>query len=356
MRLIGTLKNENEARRFINYLTSQGVGSNCEIAFDPLSGHMSYHIWIHEEDKISSASADFEEFQRRPSDAKFEASEPEPEIPEEIEELPLRPEPHRYKSHLTSFILVICAFLFFLNSMEETSLPQKAEPLLTPLQAKLMYDLPLAFEAAEQNNLSPEAIAQLESASQAPYFRGGYAWVVHKIKGEDPSKGEGSLFIRLRQGEIWRLISPVVLHSDFLHILFNMLWLWYLGRPIEQRIGPFRTLLLSIVAGVGSNTIQYLMTGPFFIGYSGIVTALAGFIWMRERKAPWEGYPLNKSTILFLLFFIGAIFVIQAVSFFIQIFSHYNFAPNIANTAHIAGALIGAFFGRFSYFAQRIKK
>src|SRR5690606_11843400 len=161
---------------------------------------------------------------------------------------------------------------------------------------------------------------------------------VHKIKKEDSSQGEGALFARIRQGEIWRLISPVVLHSDLLHILFNMLWLWYLGRPIEHRIGPMRTLLLSLCVGVGSNTIQYLMTGPFFIGYSGIITGLAGFIWMRERKAPWEGYPLNKSTIFFLLFFIGAIFLLQVVSFCLQIFSSIKFAPSIANTAHITGA------------------
>jgi GlpG protein len=101
--------------------------------------------------------------------------------------------------------------------------------------------------------------------------------------------------------------------------------------------------------------MQYLMSGPFFIGYSGIVTALAGFTWMRERIAPWEGYPLNRATILFLVLFIGAVFVLQAASFFIQIFSNQDFAPNIANTAHIAGAIIGAYLGKFKFFAQRVK-
>ena len=76
---------------------------------------------------------------------------------------------------------------------------------------------------------------------------------------------------------------------------------------------------------------------------------------MREREAPWEGYPLNRATILFLLFFIGAIFVLQVVAFLIQIFSSYNFAPNIANTAHIAGAVIGAILAKSRFFAQRVK-
>ncbi len=372
MRIVGTLNNENDARRFVNYLTSVGVGSNCEVSFDPVTNHMSYQVWIHEEDKIAKAAADFAEFQKHPLDPKFEAPTPEPEAIEEEKELVEEPEPYRYKNHLTTFILFLCALLFFLNSLEEIPLRKEGLSeqtfLLTPLQAELMYDLPPVFDELEKiiekyaltdekiTQIPPEVTAELEAVNKTPYWRGIYEWVVHKIKGEDPSKGEGTLFVRIRQGEIWRLISPVVLHSDLLHILFNMLWLWYLGRPIEQRIGPSRTLLLSLVAGVGSNTIQYLMTGPFFIGYSGIITALAGFIWMRERKAPWEGYPLNKSTILFLLFFIGAIFLLQLVSFCIQIFTTHNFAPNIANTAHIVGALIGVYLGRFSFFAQRVKK
>ena len=33
---------------------------------------------------------------------------------------------------------------------------------------------------------------------------------------------------------------------------------------------------------------------------------MAGFIWMRQRKAPWEGYPLHPSTFSFLgLFYFG---------------------------------------------------
>lgn len=96
------------------------------------------------------------------------------------------------------------------------------------------------------------------------------------------------------------------------------------------------------------------MSGPFFIGYSGIITALAGFIWMRERLAPWEGYPLNRGTIYFLLFFILAILGLQVAAFFIQVLTTYDFAPNIANTAHISGAVIGALLGRRKFFAQKV--
>lgn len=373
MRIVGTLSNQIHAQRLSHYLTSKEIANSCEVSFDASSGHMSYAIWIHEEDNIAMAKQAFKEFEQNPSNPKFDAPIPEPEPISLNEDADTpRPPPHRFGTHFTTFMLGLCAMVFFLSTMQQIPLRQEGLSektfLITPIQALFMYDLPPAFAQLEEiikkyelrdqkiTNIPVEVKAQIEIANHTPYWHGLYEWVVHKMKGEDPSSGEGSLFVRIRQGEIWRLASPIILHSDLLHILFNMLWLWYLGRPIEQRIGPLRTLLLTLIAAIGSNTLQYLMSGPFFIGYSGIVTAMAGFIWMRERIAPWEGYPLNKATILFLIIFVGAIFALQGVAFFTEVFTTHNFTPNIANTAHIAGAVIGAYLGRFHFFAQRVHK
>lgn len=373
MRLVGTLSNEDQARRLANYLSSQRIASTFEVSFDPKSSHMAYQVWIHEEDKIQEALAIFEDFSRHPMDTKFDAPPPEPEEPRSLEEEPPDLQPiHRYKAHVTHFFLSLCVLIFFISFLQEIPLRKEGLSeqtfLITPLQADLMYDLPPGFEQLEKTiekyelndpnlkEIPPAVTAELQALEKTPYWRGLYYWVVSHWKGEDSALGLGPLFLKIRQGQIWRLFSPVLLHYDLLHILFNMLWLWYLGRPIEQRIGPSRTLLLTLITGIGSNTLQYLMSGPFFIGYSGIVTALAGFIWMREKVAPWEGYPLNKATILFLLFFIAAIFGLQVVAFLIETLTTHSFAPNIANTAHIGGALIGAYLGRFKFFAQRVHK
>lgn len=338
MRQVGTLSHENHARRFVNYLTQQGIGCKCEVSFEPLNGHMAYQIWIQDEDRIEEAGTLFSEFEKNPSSSKFDAPEPEPEpVPEKEEEI--KPQvSHAFKPYFTYFIIALCSMIFLLGILQKMDLAkivgtEKASEMLTPIQTELMYDLP--------------------PGNDAPYWKGIYGWIVAKIKGE--TFQEGPLFDSIRQGQVWRLFTPCILHKDLLHILFNMLWVWYLGRPIEQRIGFFRLLFFTLVVGILSNTIQYLMSGPFFIGYSGVVTGLAGFIWMRERIAPWEGYPLTKGTILFLLFFIIAIFGLQVVSFFIEVFTKYNFAPNIANAAHIAGAIIGAILARFRFFKQRIK-
>src|SRR3989344_5323856 len=258
MRLVGTLKSENDAKRICHFLKLQEIANSCEVGFEPRTGQMSYQLWIHDEDRIEEAFKIFEDFLKDPKASKYKEPEPEPLPVSEKVSLP-----SRFRFHLTFLIIAISVFVFFIHTMQQVALQKKGF-----LKQSLLL-----------------------TATQSSYWKGMYAWVVAKINNTSTLPGEGPLFLKIRQGEVWRLISPCILHKDLLHILFNMLWLWYLGRPIEARIGPFRTLLLSLIAGAGTNILQYLMSGPFFIGYSGVITALAGVIWMRERIAPWEGYP-----------------------------------------------------------------
>ncbi|HSX38179.1 MAG TPA: rhomboid family intramembrane serine protease [Chlamydiales bacterium] len=376
MRLIGTLSNESYARRIATYLKQKGIDSNCEVSFDTQTGQMAYHLWVLDEDKIEAASVDFVRFQKEPANVEFDA--PVALRLEGMEGEASKEEEPRIQAAswkntpFTVVILAVCSAIFLFNGLQELPLLQSGLQnvfLMTPIQAALLYDVPAPIEALEKMiqkretqqeggtaNLSAEVEQRLNAIEKTPYWRGVYDWLILKFKGQDTSLASGPLFSRISQGEIWRLFSPALLHSQFFHILFNMIWLWILGRPIEQRIGIFKTAALTLVSGVGSNTIQYLVSGPFFIGYSGVVMALAGFIWMRERVAPWEGYPLNRTTIFFLALFIGIMLVFSLVSFFLQLFASDRFAFDIANTAHITGAIIGALVGRFSYFAQKVIK
>lgn len=378
MRLIGTLSNENDARRITAYLKKKGIENNCDVSFDAQTGHISYQVWVHDEDRVHEAQAEFNQFVERPSNTAFdtpiteqiadpkEEDDPQPEEKEPVSQT-------RYRMPFTTFVIALCTLIFILNLFEEypmmrEGLSQKTF-LITPIQALLLFDLPPIIEELEKiiekhqipsrqkpQNLSPEVKAEIAQIEKSPYWRGIYDWILFKAKGKDVSLVEGPLFEKIGQGEVWRLISPVVLHGGFLHILFNMIWVWILSRPVEQRIGMFRLLILSLIVGVGSNVAQYMMSGPFFLGYSGIVMGLAGFTWMRERIAPWEGYPLSRTIILFLLIFIGGMFLLQFSSFFTQLFSSVNFEPNIANTAHIVGALIGAGLARLSFFSMRVAR
>ena len=37
-----------------------------------------------------------------------------------------------------------------------------------------------------------------------------------------------------QRGQVWRLITPVLLHFSVLHLLFNLAWWWYLGARSEH--------------------------------------------------------------------------------------------------------------------------
>jgi GlpG protein len=317
---------------------------------------MSYQLWVHDEDRISDASASFQKFLKSPSSAEFNVP-----VIEEKEEEPL-PNPEqidvleRKKSaRLTTLLLTVCVLIFFLNGIQARA-AQGRFLFFTPIQTLLLFDVPPQIELLAKPMSEAELKTQMETLEKEPMWRGFYEWVVLKIKTGSGIDALGPTFIKIREGELWRFFSPCVLHRDFLHILFNMIWLWILGRPIEMRIGVFKTLLLTVVGGVGSNTLQYLMSGPFFIGYSGVVMVLAAFIWMREKVAPWEGYPLHRTTVLFLLLYVGSMFAIQTGSFFLQVFTQVEFAPSIANTAHVSGGLIGLALGRLSLFSQKVAK
>ena len=55
---------------------------------------------------------------------------------------------------------------------------------------------------------------------------------------------------RLRsRGQVWRLLSYTFLHAGPLHILFNMLFLWWFGTDVEELYGPARVSRLLFARG-----------------------------------------------------------------------------------------------------------
>lgn len=376
MRSIGKLSSEKDALRFSAYLKKRKIAHSCDAAFETPSQYIGYEVWVHDEDHLEEAKAALAKFLQNPEDPEFDSpleEAPVQEIVSEEEVIEERPLEKRLPCILTKFIIILCSIVFLLSAMQERALLREKASYemlaFTPFEMSCLYDVPPFFEeftkllqkykpAPNQKleTLPPDVQAEFEQLRYQNYWRGLYDWILLKIKTGDTSEAEGPLFAKIRQGEIWRLVSPSIIHGGFLHILFNMLWVWILCKPIEQRLGFFRTLLFTLIVAIGSNTIQYLAGGPFFLGYSGVVMGLAGFIWSRQKLFPWEGYPIQRSTLLFLIFFVLAMFGLQFTSFILQTFSNVQFSPNIANTAHIAGGLIGASLGRLRFFSWRASR
>ncbi len=135
----------------------------------------------------------------------------------------------------------------------------------------------------------------------------------------------------IRDGQLWRLLTPIFIHFGFIHILFNMLWLYDLGRVLEVAQKSPQLGLLVVAIGVLSNLAQYWWGGPGFGGMSGVVYGLLGYVWMQARYNPRSGFIVNQQIMLMMM----AWFVICWL----------GIVGNVANMAHTAGLLSGGALG-----------
>jgi membrane associated rhomboid family serine protease len=96
----------------------------------------------------------------------------------------------------------------------------------------------------------------------------------------------GALFGPLvADGEWYRLVTGGFLHANFLHLGFNMLMLWWFGRPLEEYLGRARFLgvyLVSLLCG-SAGALLFAPTTPT-VGASGAVFGILGAGLVLERR------------------------------------------------------------------------
>jgi membrane associated rhomboid family serine protease len=97
---------------------------------------------------------------------------------------------------------------------------------------------------------------------------------------------EGALFGPfVADGEWYRLITSAFLHAGPIHLLFNMLALWWFGRPLESYLGSARYLGLYFVSALAGAAGALLLspTTPT-VGASGAVFGILGAGLVLERR------------------------------------------------------------------------
>ena len=137
----------------------------------------------------------------------------------------------------------------------------------------------------------------------------------------------------LAEGRWWGLVAAACIHFNLWHIAFNMLWLFKLGSLMERGVGSLKTLAFFIAAAFVSSTLQLFIGGPG-IGFSGVVYALAGFMWGAWPRFTGFLEGFSASTLRWLLIW-------QAICFLL---SAGGMMP-IGNTAHISGMAFGFLVG-----------
>jgi GlpG protein len=388
MRLIGTIDTPELTRRFAGWLSSQGIPFQTESAISKDWGSDAYGtpvteiwIWIVNEEDFPRAVESLNAFLENPSSPLFDktASVAPPQfnrptptkqtIRQKLQEVKTSSQAPIGKGTLA--IILLCSLLFGWGTMTTpqyrqvpTQVPLTAL-LSSPVYEELMYDWPAAYATIRKAAAlyGPERLASPDLPQEGkylvhqylntPYWQGVYPLVVDYLRPPAKQTPVGPLFEKISEGEVWRLFTPIFLHANIFHILFNMLWILVLGRQMEERVGIPRYFLFILIAAAFSNTAQYLMSGPDFVGISGVIVAMLTFIWTRQKIAPWEGYQLQQGTFLFLSTFILAMFLLQVVLFAVEISTGHFFNFPIANTAHLAGGAIGFALGTLPLFSWK---
>ncbi|ENY0897618.1 rhomboid family intramembrane serine protease GlpG [Enterobacter ludwigii] len=128
--------------------------------------------------------------------------------------------------------------------------------------------------------------------------------------------------------DVWRYFTHALMHFSVMHILFNLLWWWYLGGAVEKRLGSGKLIVITVISALLSGYVQHKFSGPWFGGLSGVVYALMGYVWLRGERDPESGIYLQRGLITFaLIWLIAGWFDL--------------FGMSIANGAHVTGLAVG---------------
>jgi GlpG protein len=286
MRKVGDFKLEKEALVFWSFLSKEKIDSSLE----EKEGEEGYEIWISDEDQINQASFHYQEFLKNHDDPKFKVKLKDKRKPESL--------PESKKSGFKQY-----------NLGNKWRSQEKSPGVVTLVLIITSVAVFLISGMGKNTQII------------GPFF------ISEEINGG---------LDEIISGQFWRLITPIFLHFNLLHILFNCMWLHSLGSQIEKKKGTkfFTTFILC--TAIVSNLSQFLITGPAFGGMSGVVYGLFGYVWIKSRLDPGDG------------FYIDPVIAMIMLGFFLVCFT--GAFGGVANWAHAGGLIVGLGWGYGSAF------
>ena len=136
--------------------------------------------------------------------------------------------------------------------------------------------------------------------------------------------------------DYWRLFTPVLLHANAMHLIFNLLWWYLLANLVEKSQSRLQLVGLSVCIALVSNLAQFAYGGSnLFGGLSGVIYGLLGYIWLYPLVNPVVRFRLRGAIVGFMVgwMVIGYIGVLEPVF------------GRMANAAHLSGFLTGMVLG-----------
>ena len=304
MRHLTTITGKSKAETFVAYLLTQDILTHVESNSD----QNEWDIWIRDEDRLEIAKQEYLQFQASPEDAKYrsavdqakvilkEKRQKSSERQKNVQYTTSRVNPNLFGGSLPPLTLTLIILCVFLGLVTEFSHPDAKNWLGNFVMKQLMFvDLNLYLKT-------------------------------------------GDAAASLKQGELWRILTPAFLHGHAIHLLFNMLSLASLGRLTERLEGIGRYAVIMLLIALGSHLLQGLMPvkwfgTPNFVGISGVIFGLLGYMGTKTTLRPDLGFQLPAQVYLMT----GLILVFG--------FTGGTGDFQLANLAHLGGLVTGVAIG-----------
>lgn len=137
-------------------------------------------------------------------------------------------------------------------------------------------------------------------------------------------------------GELWRFLTPALLHGSLPHIAFNMYALLSFGTSLERFFGHGRFFLLYVLGAFAGNVASFLFSLGYSVGASTAIFGLLGAeaVFLIQNRKVFPGQFRSA---------IGNIIFIAAINLFV-----IGSLPGIDNWGHVGGLIGGLMFTSFA--------
>ena len=140
----------------------------------------------------------------------------------------------------------------------------------------------------------------------------------------------------IQAGQLWRLLTPALLHGSPTHIFFNMYALYSFGISLERYFGRGRFFILYVLGAFAGNVASFLFSDGYSVGASTAIFGLIGAeaIFLYQNRKLLAGHFRSA---------IGNVIFIIAINLFLV-----GSLPGIDNWGHVGGLVGGLMFTWFA--------
>ena len=316
MRAIDEFSSEQEARLLGDYLYAKGIGNDV----DEEDG--VWTLWIHDDDQLAKAKDELKAFRANPTNSQYAEGGRQAAI--------LRKEEAQADALAAKRQVDVRTQVFGQSMTGTPYLTFLIIGLCVMVQVLAVAEKDLSRLHISGIDLTSETKSKMTGGEQTQYRL--QKILLPEITGQKVQLRDEKKIVG--RGQVWRLVTPILLHFGWMHFIFNLYWLYFLGGGMEGQLGTGRFLGFILFAAVLSNLGQYLLSGPNFGGMSGVNYGLFGYLWIRGNRDPSFGLQLDQGTITMLLIWFAICFT--------------GLVGPIANTAHTLGLVVGVAGGWFA--------